>query len=73
MALEYVLVKFEESRDLLVDGNVNGQTNETIRVGEGTHDFALGGEKNYNPESIHEQVTGTSSIDPLVLKFHLDS
>ncbi len=73
MALQFVVVNFEESRELLVDGDPNGRTHESIRVGEGTHEFALGGEQNYSPESIEVQVTGTSSLDPLELQFHLNS
>ena len=70
MALQYVVVYFEETRDVLVDGDANGQTEQTIRVGEGHHDFSLSGEKNYSPALIPKLVSGTTSIEPLELTFH---
>ncbi len=70
MALQYVVVHFDdESRDVLVDGDVNGKPEDTIRVGEGHHEFALSG-KHFKPKSIAKLVTGTSTLDPLQLQFY---
>jgi hypothetical protein len=73
MALQFVVVDFEQERDVLIDGKVNGKTNSSITVDEGTHTFSLSGALNYHPPSILKQVTDTSSINPLILEFNLDA
>ncbi len=69
MALQYVVVNFSEDREVLVDGIHNGQTNQSILVGAGTHEFTLGGIQDFTPPNIKTQVTGTSALDPLILSF----
>lgn len=69
MAIQFVVVNFHEDRDVMVDGQHNGQTNESINVGEGSHEFKLGGARNYTPASFVKQVTDTSSLNPLIVQF----
>jgi len=66
---QFVRVNYESSRDVYVDGYKNGQTNQIIRVDEATLEFDLGNPKDYSPDSIEKQVTGTTSIQPLELNF----
>ncbi len=40
--MEYVVVNFDETRDVYIDDQKNGETNKTVRVGAGTHTFRLG-------------------------------
>ncbi len=67
--LQFVRVNYESSRDVFVDGVQNGQTNKIIRVDEATFEFDLGTPRDYTPDNIVEQVTGTTSINPLELNF----
>lgn len=67
--LQYVRIKYENTRDVYVDESQNGETNTIIRVDEGTHKFDLGSPGNYTPSSVEKQVTGTTSIKPLEIEF----
>lgn len=71
--MEYVVVKYNEGRGVLVDEQVNGKTNETLRVGAGKHTFSLEGEKNFTPENVTEIIADTSSIEPHVISFEVKS
>ncbi|MFA4911773.1 MAG: PEGA domain-containing protein [Desulfobacteria bacterium] len=64
--MEYVTVKYPESKRVFIDGEEAGSTNTTLRLGRGTHTFSLGEPKNYKPDSITVQVTGTTSIKLLI-------
>lgn len=69
--MEYVVVECNETRDVLVDDQKNGETNETLRVGTGQHTFTLGGEQNYTPQSITETIDNTSVLEPHVIEFEV--
>ena len=74
--IQYVVVEFEEDRGVLVDGNPNGRTGESIRVDGGTYEFTLDGEQNYSPDPNYDSfevlVTKTSVLSPLILRFQLN-
>lgn len=69
--MEYVVVKCSEGRGVLVDEQVNGQTNETLRLSAGKHTFSLEGEKNFTPEDVTEIISDTSAIEPHVINFEV--
>ena len=49
--MEHVIVKFPTDRLVYIDGEVNGSTNEVLKVDAGTHVFELGNLQNYRPAS----------------------
>ena len=67
--MEYVIVEFDEDRAVYIDDQENGRTNQSLRVGAGTHSFRLGGEQNYSPPEITCAVSGTSVLSPKIIKF----
>lgn len=69
----YVLVRYDRMRTVFVDGEWNGYTNQTLRVGNGIHDFDLGEPDNVTPKSWRKVVKATHSIqNPLELTFVRD-
>lgn len=69
--MEYVKVKFNQDRAVIMDDQDNGRTNEILRVGVGIHTFILGGEKNFSPEEITCEISGTNEIEPKVINFEV--
>ena len=67
--MEYVKVKYPTSRAVLVDDEKTGLTNEILRMGEGTHTFALNGAKNYKPLSQTLEIQGTNPVSPMEVAF----
>ena len=66
--MEYVLVQFPEDRGVILDGNPNGRTNETLPVEQGTHLFSLEGD-GYTPEEQETFVSETTADHPLKIVF----
>ena len=67
--MQHVVVTYYRKRNVYIDGNQNGKTNQTIRVEEGTHIFDLGPDPNYTPAFIKVNVTGSSPIKPMSIDF----
>lgn len=67
--MEFVTIKFVESRTVFIDGRVAGLTNVVLRTNEGTHSFDLGASGDYQPRSRKVMVTGTTSISPQEVHF----
>ena len=67
--MEYVLVRFKQSRKVYLDGKENGLTNKILRVGKGTHSFRLGSPNDYLPPEIIREITNTNPLDPAVVEF----
>ena len=70
---ESVIVVFPEDRQVLIDSNPSGRTNENLAVETGLHGFSLGGEQNYEPGDQEVLVTGTSVINPMRVTFTLEA
>ncbi len=76
--MEYVIVKFNSRREILVDGNSQGYTADesgnqnVIQLEEGTFDFSLEGEKNFSPLSQEIYVSETNQFEPLEIVFTLN-
>lgn len=66
---EFVKVTFPGRRQVYVDGNPAGFTNDVIQVQTGTHTFNLGAPRNYLPFSKTVRVTGTLAPLPMIIAF----
>lgn len=67
--MEFVTVRFPESRIVLIDGDEAGMTNSVLRVNEGTHTFRLAGPQDYKPAWRRPSVTGTNPVEPMEVTF----
>jgi hypothetical protein len=69
--MESVVVTYPKERDVRVDGQVAGKTNDTLMVDRGHHIFDLGEPRDYQPSSVEWNVQNTTSVSPLVIDdFH---
>jgi hypothetical protein len=62
---EFVKVTFPGRRQMYVDGNPTGLTNDVIQVQTGTHTFDLGAPRNYRIV----RVMGTLAPQPMIIAF----
>lgn len=69
--MEYVVVVGPQGRDVYLDGQRAGTTNETLMVEAGVHTFDLGEPHDYQPPSRTELVDDTTPIAPKVLRFRV--
>lgn len=67
--MEYVIVNYPTNRNVFIDGEKNGRTNESLRVEAGTHIFDIGPLKNYKPGSRKVTVSDTSVLKPKKITF----
>jgi hypothetical protein len=67
--MEYVKVKYPESRSVLIDEEESGATNTKLRVDRGTHTFSLAEPRDFKPESITIKVIGTTPKKPMEVRF----
>jgi len=68
---EFLLVKFPESRQLLINGVPEGRTNIVVRLEAGTYQVALAGRRNYSPDSQTVTLRFTAITNPTLLTFHV--
>ena len=67
--MEYLLVKFQESRGVIVDGDSEGVTNQALELETGFHSVTLEAPLDFTPE-LHEFILRkTSVISPRVISF----
>lgn len=67
--MEYVIVKYPEERDVLVDEQQVGKTNQTLEIETGHHTFSLGEPQDYTPSDQTVAVSGTNPIIPMEIEF----
>lgn len=67
--MEYVIVIYPEERDVFVDGQQVGKTNQTLQIETGHHTFSLGEPPDYTPPSQTVAVTDTNPIIPMEIVF----
>lgn len=67
--MEYVIVRYPEERDVFVDDQQVGKTNQTLDIETGHHTFSLGGPADYTPVDQTVAVSGTNPIIPLEIEF----
>jgi hypothetical protein len=68
--MEYVIVTFPTERQVFIDGEQDGYTNEVLRVDAGSHLFELGHLENYRPGSRKVLVQDTTPSQPLEIAFY---
>ena len=68
--MEYLLVKFETSRRVLVNDNPFGLTNTVIQIEAGTHTVALVAPPDFSPLAQTVLIANTSPLAPLTVTFH---
>ena len=69
--MEYVVVTYATERNVRVDSQVAGKTNDTLMVDRGHHVFDLGEPRDYQPPSVERDVQNTTAVSPLVISaFH---
>ena len=68
--MEYLLVKFERSRRVLINGNPFGFTNAIIQIEAGTHTVSLEAPPDFSPLEQTILVQATSALAPLTVTFH---
>lgn len=65
--MEYLLVKFREKRDVFIDGNKRGSTNEVIELEAGTYTITLS--PGYTPDKQDVSLQKTAELAPKVVQF----
>lgn len=65
--MEYVVVSYATGRNVRIDGQVPGKTNETLMVERGHHIFDLESPQDYQPPSVEKNVQDTTPVTPLVI------
>ena len=69
LRMEYLLVKFDERRGVLVDNVKEGFTNEVIELETGTHTISLIEPNDFTPELREIILRRTTSTRPKVIRF----
>ena len=67
--MEFVIVKYPEERDVFIDDQQSGKTNQTLQVETGHHTFSLGAPPDYTPPSQDVAVADTNPIIPMEIEF----
>ena len=68
--MEYITVTFPgPKRDVYIDGNLAGRTNETLSVEKGRHTINLGKPRDYVPKWRRPKVEGTNPVTPMEVVF----
>ena len=68
MAIEYLLVTYQEQRAVLADGDSVGFTNHTLMLPTDEYRITLDG-SGYQPPSQDVPLAGTSLVKPMVIAF----
>ena len=67
---EYILVEFDETREVIIDETPSGyNTGKVIELGAGTHTITLKEPKNFSPIEQNVNPSGTSPIQPQKIYF----
>ena len=65
---EFILVEFDDLREVLIDGNASGyNTGDVIDLVPGTHTISLEGPDDFAPTEQAVNPSGTSPVQPHVL------
>ncbi len=67
--MEYLIVRFPETRRVLIDGVDQGRTDRTIEVEAGTYTVSLSPPDHAKPTQRTITLSNTSPIKPKELKF----
>jgi len=61
--------KFLPNRDLTVDGEKSGTTNQAVELAAGTHTITLGPPKDFSPKKMKIVLQNTTVISPMEVRF----
>jgi hypothetical protein len=64
-----VKFKFLEDRDLIVGGEKQGTTNQTVELASGTHTITLGPSGDFTPKQMKIVLKDTTVISPMEVRF----
>jgi PEGA domain-containing protein len=68
--MEYLVVKFDRSRRVVIDGSPFGSTNTVIQIEAGTHTITLAPPADFSPPTpLTVVIVDTSVITPLTVSF----
>jgi hypothetical protein len=67
--MEFVIVTFAEPRQVIIDGDVGGNTGDVLMVEKGTHRFRLSDPQDYKPKARKRVVKNTTFVSPLEVRF----
>ena len=67
--IQWMIVSYLCLRDVFIDGTRAGQTNDKMRVREGTQDVHLGKPDDYTPKGRRVTVTDTTEDQPKTISF----
>jgi hypothetical protein len=67
--MEYLMVKFAESRNVIVDEIKEGKTNQVLELEAGSHLVTLDGSPDFSPEFSEFILRNTSELCPKVIDF----
>ena len=68
--MEYLVVKFDRSRRVVIDGSPFGLTNTVIQIEAGTHTVTLEPPPDVSPLAQTVLIENTSPLAPLTVTFH---
>ena len=67
---EFILVEFDEIREVIIDGNASGyNTGDVIELDAGTHTISMAGPENFFPKKQDVNPTETDPLKPKTLYF----
>ena len=67
--MEYLVVRFDRSRRVVIDGSPFGLTNAIIQVEAGTHTVTLAPPADFAPATLTVVIVETSALAPLTVAF----
>lgn len=67
--MQYLLVKFREDRDVVVDGHILGVTNRVIELEEGLHTISLAEPYDFMPDKYEIPVINSTVVNPVEVEF----
>jgi hypothetical protein len=67
--MEYLLVRFGESREVIIDSAPHGHTNIVLQLEAGRHTVTLGPPRNFAPLEQTVLVVNTAPLDPYRVTF----
>jgi hypothetical protein len=67
--MQYVLIKFKENRQVVVDDHYLGNTNEVIEIEEGKHSISMAAPYDFKPHEWQVILVNTTIVQPLELEF----
>jgi hypothetical protein len=69
--MEYLIVRFPESRGVRIDGAPQGRTDVLLELEAGVHDVTLDPPPNFSPPQRRVQLRDTAAVAPTEVTFQL--